>query len=482
MSGMFGVVSEENCIESLFYGIDYHSHLGSSYGGIAVLGDTFDRRIHDLSQSQFKSKFSEDMNNIKGNMGIGVISDKDVQPIYIHSKHGPFCLVTDGYIENVDMLAGKLLKKGISFSEARHEKTNMTELVGKLIIQGNNIADGIERMFASIEGSCSLLLISSEGIYAARDRYGYTPLIIGKCNHNYAVTKETSAFSNTGFEIIKYLEPGEIILITPNGIVQKRSGRNNKRICAFLWIYNGFPASTYEGINTEIVRGRCGHCLAQYDKDIDIDFVAGIPDSGIGYAIGYASESGKPLRRPLVKYTPGYGRSYTPPKQATRDLIARMKLIPIREIIENQRITLCEDSIVRGTQLKNFTIQKLWDSGVKEIHVRVGCPPLMFPCKFAFSTRSIQELAARRAIQSIEGANIEHVDEYLDPHSKKYGLMVDWIAKELNVTSLRYLSLDDMISAIGLPKEQLCLYCWNGKYPYDSLSENEDQQIGLDFK
>lgn len=482
MSGMFGVVSEENCLESLFYGVDYHSHLGSSYGGIAVLGNTFERRIHDLSQSQFKSKFSEDMYNLKGNMSIGVISDKDEQPIYIHSKHGSFCLVTDGRIENVDVLAGKLLKKGISFSESRHDMTNMTELVGKLIIQGNNITDGIEKMFASIEGSCSLLLICSEGIYAARDRYGYTPLIVGQLNHNYAVTKETSAFSNTGFQIIKYLEPGEIILITPNGIVQKRQGRKNKCICAFLWIYSGFPASTYDGINTETVRERCGRCLAKYDKEIEIDFVAGIPDSGMGYAIGYAMESGKPLRRPLVKYSPGYGRSYLPPKQATRDLIARMKLIPIREIIENQRIAICEDSIVRGTQLKNYTIQKLWDASVREIHVRVACPPLMFPCKFAFSTRNIKELAARRAIQSMEGSNIEHVDEYLDPLSKKYDLMIDWIAQELNVTTLRYLILDDMVSAIGMPKDQLCLYCWNGKYPYNSFSENEHQQIRLNLE
>ncbi len=479
MSGIFGVVSQENCTETLFYGVDYHSHLGSSFGGIAVLGETFERRIHDLSQSQFKSKFIEDLNTVKGNIGIGVISDKDEQPIYIHSKHGSFCLVTDGRIENIDILAGKLLKKGVSFSEARNERTNMTELVGKLIIQGNNIADGIEKMFASIEGSCSLLLICSEGVYAARDRFGYTPLIIGQCDRNYAVTKETSAFSNTGFHIIKYLEPGEIVLITPNGLVQKRPGRKNKRICAFLWIYTGFPASTYDGVNTETVRERCGRCLAQYDRDIEIDSVAGIPDSGMGYAVGYAMESGKPLRRPLVKYTPGYGRSYIPPRQTTRDLIATMKLIPIREIIENQRIVLCEDSIVRGTQLKNHTIQKLWDSHAREIHVRVACPPLMFPCRFAFSTRSIHELAARRAILSMEGSNIEHVEEYLDPLSVKYARMVDWIAHELNVTTLRYLTLDDMISAIGMPKDHLCLYCWNGKYPYHPFPENEQEQIQL---
>lgn len=482
MSGLFGVVSEENCMESLFYGVDYHSHLGSSYGGVAVLGKTFERRIHDLSQSQFKSKFSDELVNFKGNTGIGVISDKDEQPVHIHSRHGSFCLVTDGFLENGDDLAAKLLKKGVSFSESRHEKTNMTELVGKLVIQGTSITDGIEKMFASIEGSCSLLLVCSEGIYAARDRYGHTPLIVGQNGKNYAVTKETGAFSNTGYQIVKYLEPGEIVLITTNGIVQKRKGRRTRRICSFLWIYTGFPASTYDGINTETVRERCGRCLARYDTDTEIDHVAGIPDSGMGYAIGYAMESGRPLRRPLVKYTPGYGRSYIPPKQATRDLVAKMKLIPIREIIERQRIAICEDSIVRGTQLKNHTIQKLWDSGAREIHVRVACPPLMFPCKFALSTRSIQELAARRAIQSMEGSNNEHVDEYIDPHSERYRLMVDWIAHELNVTTLRYLSLDDMVKAIGMPEDQLCLYCWNGRYPDVVVQDDGESQIGLDLE
>ncbi|MFC1512280.1 amidophosphoribosyltransferase, partial [Candidatus Latescibacterota bacterium] len=301
---------------------------------------------------------------------------------------------------------------------------------------------------------------------ASRDRYGYTPLVIGQRNNAYAVTTETSAFPNAEFEIIKYLEPGETCLITENGIVQKRKGEKEKQICAFLWIYTGFPASTYDGINTEIVRERCGRCLAKLDKDIEIDLVSGVPDSGIGHALGYAMESMLPLRRPLVKYTPGYGRSYVPPTQATRDLIARMKLIPIREIIENNRIAVCEDSIVRGTQMKNYTIKKLWDAGAREIHIRVACPPLMFPCRFNLSTRSIHELAARRAIRAIEGYDCEQVDDYLDPHSDKYRLMVDWIAKDLEVTTLRYLTIDDIIEAIGLPREQLCLYCWNGMCPY----------------
>ncbi|MBT4484311.1 MAG: amidophosphoribosyltransferase, partial [Candidatus Latescibacteria bacterium] len=428
-----------------------------------VLGDIFVRQIHDLSQGQFKSKFYEDFRHMKGNKGIGVISDCDEQPIYINSKFGPFCIVTNGLIENSEELAHKLLQKGISFSEVSKGKINMTELVAKLITQGDDLIGGIEKMFSVIDGSCSLLLLNEEGIYAARDRYGYTPLIIGHRDKAYAVTSESSAFPNADFEIIKYLEPGEITLINENGVVQKRAGKPVTQICAFLWIYTGFPASNYEGINTETVRERCGQCLAKLDSDIDIDFVSGVPDSGIGHAMGYAMESKKPMRRSLVKYTPGYGRSYVPPTQDTRDLIARMKLIPIREIIEDKKVLLCEDSIVRGTQLKNFTIKKLWDADATEIHIRVACPPLMFPCKFNLSTRSINELAARKAIRSIEGYDLENVEEYTNPHSEKYNRMVEWIAKDLEVTTLRYLSIEDIVTAIGLPKEKLCLYCWTGE-------------------
>ncbi|MBA7573676.1 Amidophosphoribosyltransferase [subsurface metagenome] len=463
MSGVYGVVSKENCSELLFFGTDYHSHLGTAFGGLAVLGEKFNRQIHDISNSQFKSKFFEDYHDMKGNKGIGVISDCDEQPIYIHSQFGPFCIVTNGFIENTDELVDKLLKKGITFSEVSNGNVNMTELVAKLITQGSTLSKGIEKMFSVIEGSCSLLLLNEEGIYAARDRFGYTPLVIGQRNNAYAVTSESSAFPNTGFETIKHMEPGEINLINENGIVLKRKGDSTHKICSFLWIYTGFPASNYEGINTEIVRERCGQCLARADKDIDIDFVSGVPDSGMGHAVGYAMESKKPLRRSLVKYTPGYGRSYVPPTQSTRDLIARMKLIPIREIIENKKVLLCEDSIVRGTQLKNFTIKKLVDAGVKEIHIRVACPPLMFPCRYNLSTRSINELAARKAIRSIEGHDLDDVREYIDPSSDKYRQMVEWIKNDLEVTSLKYQLVDDMVSAIGLPKDKLCLYCWTGK-------------------
>jgi len=463
MSGFFGVVSRGDCTELLFYGTDYHSHLGTEYGGMAVLGDDFARQIHIISQSQFKSKFFEDYRRMKGNKGIGVVSSSDEQPIYLNSKFGPFCVVTNGFIENAEELAKDMLKKGISFSEVSRGIVNMTELVAKMITLGDDLIDGIEKIFDVIKGSCSLLLLNKEGVYAARDRYGHTPVVIGRRDDAYAVTSESSAFPNNDFKIVKYLEPGEISLISEEGVVQRSSGGTVNQICAFLWIYTGFPASNYEGINVETVRERCGQYLAKRDRDIEVDLVSGVPDSGIGHALGYAIESKKPYRRPLVKYTAGYGRSYTPPTQDTRDLIARMKLIPIHEVIEGNRILLCEDSIVRGTQLKNYTVRKLWDAGAREVHVRVACPPLMFPCRFSLSTRSIHELAARKAIRSLEGHDLENVTEYIDHHSEKYRKMVEWIANDLEVTTLRYQTVDDMVKAIGLPRENLCLYCWTGE-------------------
>ena len=466
MSGIFGVVSKENCGETLFYGTDYHSHLGTEYGGMAVLGEDFARQIHDLSQSQFKSKFYDDYRCMNGNKGIGVISDYDEQPIYLNSKFGPFCVVISGFVENIEELTTELLQKGISFSEVSKRAVNTAELIAKFINQGKNLVDGMERMFDAIEGSCSLLLLNRDGIYAARDRFGYTPLIIGRRSDAWAVTSETSAFPNNGFEVVKHISPGEIILINEDGIVQRRPGGGDvNQICAFLWIYTGFPASSYEGINVEIVRERCGGYLARRDGDIDIDLVSGVPDSGFAHGLGYAMESGRPFRRPIVKYTPGYGRSYTPPSQQRRDLIAKMKLIPIKEVIEGNSIVMCEDSIVRGTQLKNFTIKKLWDCGAKQIHIRPACPPLMFPCRFNLSTRSIHELAARRAIWGLEGRDLEDVSEYIDHNSEKYNRMVEWIAKDLGVSTLRYQTLDDMVKAIGRPKEKLCLYCWTGECP-----------------
>jgi amidophosphoribosyltransferase len=332
-------------------------------------------------------------------------------------------------------------------------------------------------MFEVIEGSCSLLLLNKDGVYTARDRYGYTPLVVGKRSDAWAVASETSAFPNSDFEIVKYLGPGEIVLITENGITERKPGRVLNQICAFLWIYTGFPSSNYEGVNTEIVRERCGRFLAKRDKDIEVDVVSGVPDSGIAHAIGYAMESGKPFRRPLVKYTPGYGRSYTPPSQETRDLVAKMKLIAIKEIIDGNRIVVCEDSIVRGTQLKNFTVKKLWDYGAKEVHIRPACPPLMFPCRFNLSTRSISELAARKAIRSLEGHDLEDVSEYVDQNSEKYKKMVKWIMDDLEATTIRYQTVDDMVKAIGVPKEKLCLYCWTGECPQEKLCGKKADQF-----
>jgi amidophosphoribosyltransferase len=463
MSGIFGVVNKQNnCAQDVFYGTDYHLHLGTEYGGMAILGTSMYRKIHDITEGQFKSKFAGDYDTIEGNKGIGVISSKGEQPIYLNSKFGPFALCTNGLIENVKELVQELHREGISFSEVSDDIANTTELVAKLINRGDTIVDGIQQMFDKITGSCSLLLLNHEGIYAARDRCGYTPLVIGERAGDWAITSETGAFINLGFTTTKYLGPGEIVLVSERGMASKRKSGAINQICAFLWIYAGFPASSYEGINVEQVRERCGSFLAKRDN-VDIDIVAGVPDSGTAHAIGYAMESKIPYRRPLVKYTPGYGRSYTPTTQQKRDLIAKMKLIPIQELIQGKRIVLCEDSIVRGTQLKNYTLHKLWQNGAKEVHIRPACPPLMFPCRFNLSTRSIDELAARQAIKALEGEAIEDVSEYIDHSTPKYQRMVDWVCRQLGATTLQYQTVDDMIAAIGLPRERLCLYCWTGE-------------------
>ena len=465
MSGMFGVVTKQgDCSEILLYGTDYHSHLGTGFGGMAVLGDKMQRKIHSISQTQFKSRFYPEYSKMKGNKGIGVISDSDEQPMYLNCRHGEFCIVTSGLLENANMLAEKLYAKGVSFSEISNGGLNAPELVSKMISMGDDLVDGIKKMFEMIDGSCSLLLLSKDGIYAARDRLGYSTVAIGKRDDAWAVATETSAFPNNKFEVIQYLEPGEIVLINENGIKQKAAGGKKCQMCSFYWIYTGFPASDYENINAEIVREKCGGCLAKQDEGIiECDLVAGVPESGSGHAVGYAMESKKPFRRPLVKYTPGYGRSYTPPSQETRDLIATMKLIPIKKVIQGNSIVLCEDSIVRGTQLKNFTMQKLWEAGAKEVHVRPACPPLMFPCKFALSTRSIDELSARKAIRDLEGSDIDDVSEYVDDTTDKYKAMIEWIRNDIKATTLSYIKLDDMIKSIGLPKEKLCTYCWTGE-------------------
>ncbi len=461
MSGIFGVVSKKNCMQDLFYLGDYHSHLGTQFGGLAIKNKRLERRIHNISRTQFKAKMIEEYKTLSGKHGIGAISYEE-QPLYVNSRFGDFCIVANGWIDNAKALAGELFSKGYSFSEISNNGVNTCELVSKLLIQKDSLSEGIDYMYSRIVGSVSILILNKDGIYAVRDKLGISPLVVGKKDGAWAVVTETTSFPNLEFKPVKYLMPGEMVRISKNGLVQKTKGQCNMKICAFLWIYTGFPASSYEGINVEKVREECGKCLAKNDK-VTPDLAAGVPDSGTAHASGYAMQKKVPYRRPIVKYTPGYGRSYLPPSQSERDLVAKMKLVPIKEIIKGQKIVLCEDSIVRGTQLKNFTVQKLWENGAKGIHVRPACPPLMFPCKFNFSTRTRSELAARRAIKALEKKEKKDVSEYIDDTNPKYKKMVDWIAKDLGITTLQYQKLNDMIKAIGLPKDKLCLYCWTGK-------------------
>jgi amidophosphoribosyltransferase len=463
MSGLFGVVSKKDCRQILFYGTDYHSHLGTEKAGVAIMNRRIYRSIHDISASQFKSKFIDELPKMKGKMGIGVISDFDPQPIIASCSFGNFALVTSGLLRNKERLVKEIMNQGGSFSEMSQGKINSTEVISKLIAQKSNLVSGIEHMFSKIKGSISLLTLSKEGIYVARDKFGRTTLVVGQVGSNFAVASETCAFPNLGFKPIKELLPGEISLLTKKGLQEKKHLSGKGKVCAFLWIYTGYPASSYEGVNVEIVREHCGANLAKGDK-IKADLVTGIPDSGTTHALGYAMASGIPYRRPLVKYTDGYGRSYTPPSQEVRDRVARMKLISIKEVIEGKRIVICDDSIVRGTQLKNQAIQKLWQNGAKEVHVRIACSPLMFPCRYSLSTRTKKELAARRAIKKIMGKRKNfNLSQFINEKTPQYKKMVEYIRKELGVTSLKYQSVNEMVKAIGLPKEKLCLYCWNGK-------------------
>jgi amidophosphoribosyltransferase len=477
MSGLFGVVSKTSCSADLFYGTDYLSHMGTEFGGLAVIKNPSDknsriiRKIHALNQGQFKSKFTDDYALLQGHYGIGVISDKDEQPIFLNTKFGPIAISVAGLLENNIELISLLHSKGISFSETMEGHSNATEIIGKLITQGETIVEGIQKVFSMIKGSASMIILAREGIYAVRDRFGYVPLIIGKKKDSFAVTNETNSFANLGYTIEKELEAGEITLLNDSGIqTLSVNGCGTSQICTFLWVYTGFPASSYYGSSAEKVRERCGALLAKRDT-VKADFVSGVPDSGTAHAIGYAMQSGIPHRRTLVKYTPGYGRSYTPPTQELRDKVATMKLIAIADIIKGNNVVLCDDSIVRGTQLKNFTVQKLKECGAKDIHVRLACPPLLFPCRFCLSTRTTDELVARRVINDIEGRETATVDDYLDWRSAKYQKMVESIRKEIGVATLTYQRIDDMIEAVGIPKEKLCLYCWTGKHPVGAIDE-----------
>ncbi len=466
MGGLFGVASKEDCVNDLFFGTDYHSHLGTRRGGLAVKNreEGFTRFIHNIENTQFRSKFEQDIEKMWGNMGIGVISDWDDQPLLIRSHLGDYALVTVGRIINIDDLINKAFStRKIHFSEMAGGEINQTELVAALINQEATFKEGIQNAQESIEGSCSLLLLTENGIYVARDKLGRTPVVIGKKEKGYAASLESCAFPNLNYEIHKYLGPGEIVFMTEEGIEELKPPEEKMQICGFLWVYFGYPASNYEGINVEMVRNRCGAILASND-DVKIDMVAGIPDSGTGHGLGYASERKIPFKRPFVKYTPTWPRSFMPQDQAVRDLVAKMKLIPIRDIIEGKRLLFCEDSIVRGTQLKN-TIQRLYEFGALEVHMRPACPPLIYACKFLNFSRSRSELdlAARKAIRDIEGKDEENIERYTHYDSDEYKRMVEKIREWLNLTTLKYQNLDDLIKAIGLPKEKICTYCWDGK-------------------
>lgn len=464
MGGLFGVVSKEDCVSDLFFGTDYHSHLGTKRGGLAVKNsEGYTRFIHNIENAQFRSKFEVDITKMQGNKGIGVISDLDNQPMLISSHLGNYALVTVGAIKNLDELIKIAFgKRTIHFSEIMDGEINQTELTAALINQESNFEEGIQNALESIEGSCSLLLLTEKGVYAARDKLGRTPIVIGEKNGSIAATLETCAFPNLNYEIQKYLGPGEIVLMTEDGIEQKKPPGEKMQICGFLWVYYGYPASSYEGINVEFVRNRCGAFLARND-DITVDFVAGIPDSGTAHGLGYAGEARVPFKRPFVKYTPTWPRSFMPQDQTIRDLVAKMKLIPVRELIEGKKLLFCEDSIVRGTQLKD-TIKRLYDFGATEVHMRPACPPLAYRCKFLNFSRSKSELnlAARKAIKEIEGEDGKNLDEYSTTGSEKFNAMVEKIKEKLKLTTLKYQRLEDLVQAIGLPKEKICTYCWDG--------------------
>ena len=465
MGGFFGVVSKSDCVDDLFFGTDYQSHLGTQRGGLTVKNKKGTTRfIHDITNAQFRSKFEVDITKMHGNLGIGVISDFEDQPLLIGSHLGDYAIATVGVIQNLDALAKRTLReRNTHFSEMGRVGINPTEVVATLIDGQDSFESGLEAAQDAIEGSCSILVLSDKGIYAARDKFGRTPIVIGKKdNGSYAATSETCAFPNLDYEVEKYLGPGEIVFVTPDGIEQKKAPGNRLQIYAFLWVYYGYPASDYEGINVEAARNRCGAALARGD-DVDLDMAAGIPDSGTGHAIGYAVEAKVPYRRPFVKYTPTWPRSFMPQDQRIRDLVARMKLIPIRELIDGQRMLFCEDSIVRGTQLKDI-VQRLYDYGAKEIHMRPACPPLIYGCKFLNFSRSKSplDLAGRTAIKQLEGKDNENPTEYANPCSEKHCAMVEKIRERLKLTSLKYQKLDDLVDAIGLPKEKLCTYCWDG--------------------
>lgn len=463
MGGIFGTIGKSSCVKDLYYGTDYNSHLGTKRGGLATLSEKgFIRSIHNLESTYFRTKFEPDMDKFSGNSGIGVISDTDSQPIIVNSHLGKFAMVTVAKVNNIKELETGLLQRMHHFAEFSGGDTNQTELLAMLITEGKDFVDGIERIYNSIKGSATMLLLTEKGLIAARDKYGRLPLVIGKKEGAYAISGESVAFPNLGYEPCYDLGPGEIVLITADGIEQLRKPEKKMQICSFMWIYYGYPPSTYEGINVDEFRLMSGKLMAEND-DVKPDYVGAIPDSGIGHALGYSHGLGVPYRRAIIKYTPTWPRSFTPTNQTMRELVASMKLVPNRAMLNGKRVMLCDDSIVRGTQLRD-NVKVLYDYGAKEVHMRISCPPLLFSCPFInFSaSKSILELITRRIVQEFEGDIDAHIDEYITPGTERYKKMVDEICKRLGMDSLKFNTLENVIKAIGLPKECVCTHCFDG--------------------
>lgn len=466
MGGFFGVVSKSDCVFDLFYGVDYHSHLGTRRAGLAVLNDgKITKAIHKIENSPFRTKFEKEAMEMKGNMGIGCISDFDSQPLVVRSNHGTYAITCVGKINNAKELEERFLTNNAHFLETSTGDINSTELVASIINQKKNLIEGLQYVQEVIDGSMTVILLNEKGIYCSRDKYGRTPVVIGKKDDAYCASFESFAFLNLGYTTYKNLGPGEIAVINnENGVRTLVEPGNKMRICTFLWIYYGYPSTVYEGLAVEKLRCKCGEFIAKRDN-VKPDSVAGVPDSGLGAAIGYSNASGIPFQRPFVKYTPTWPRSFMPTMQTKRNLIAHMKLIPIHDLIEGKKLLLIDDSIVRGTQMRETT-EFLYKSGAAEVHVRSSCPPILYSCRylnFSAST-SEMELIARRAIMALEGnVEPETVKKYLDPDSKEYANMVEWIREKLNFTSLRFMRLDDLKEAVGLDPERICTYCWDGR-------------------
>lgn len=464
MGGFFGTVSKTSCVTDLFHGTDYNSHLGTKRGGLATYSEEqgFIRSIHNLQSSYFRTKFEEELDKFKGNAGIGIISDTDAQPIIINSHLGRFAIVTVAKVTNLKELEEELLSQNMHFAELSSGSTNQTELIALLIIQGKNFVEGIENVYNHIKGSCSMLLLTEDGVIAARDKWGRTPIVIGKKEGAYAATSESNSFPNLDFEIERYLGPGEIVRMHADRLEQLRKPDDKMQICSFLWVYYGFPNSCYEGRNVEEVRFTSGLKMGEQD-DCDADCVCGIPDSGIGQALGYAEGKGIPYHRAITKYTPTWPRSFTPSKQELRSLVAKMKLIPNRAMLQDKRIIFCDDSIVRGTQLHD-NVKILFDYGAKEVHMRIGCPPLIYGCPFIGFTasKSDMELITRQIIKELEGDENKNLDKYATTGSPEYEKMVGIIAKRFGLSSLKFNTIETLIEAIGLPKCKVCTHCFDG--------------------